>query len=67
MTIIKFISSKFKDYLYLFWANTAHKVAFLTLTREQKQELDKRIDDFEANPDNVMTWEAIRSHVHSKS
>jgi len=33
------------------------------LTESQKQELDRRIDDHEANPDNVLTWEEVKASV----
>ena len=36
------------------------------LTDSQKQELDRRIDDYEANPDNVLTWEEVRASVKAR-
>jgi putative addiction module component (TIGR02574 family) len=36
---------------------------YLDLTDSQKQELDRRIDDYEANPDNVMTWEEVKASL----
>jgi putative addiction module component (TIGR02574 family) len=36
------------------------------LTESQKQELDRRIDDYEANPDNVLTWEEIKASVKAR-
>jgi putative addiction module component (TIGR02574 family) len=36
---------------------------YLDLTDSQKQELDRRIDDYEANPDNVLTWEEVKASV----
>jgi putative addiction module component (TIGR02574 family) len=36
------------------------------LTESQKQELDCRIDDYEANPDNVLTWEEIKASVKAR-
>jgi putative addiction module component (TIGR02574 family) len=38
----------------------------LDLTDSQKQELDRRIDDYEANPDNVMTWEEVKASVKAR-
>ncbi len=35
----------------------------IELSEEQKQLFDRRIADLEANPDNVLTWEQIKSHV----
>jgi putative addiction module component (TIGR02574 family) len=36
------------------------------LTDSQKQELDRRIDDYEANPDNVVTWEEVKASIKSR-
>jgi putative addiction module component (TIGR02574 family) len=33
------------------------------LTQEQEVELDRRLDDLDANPGNVVTWEEIIDHV----
>jgi putative addiction module component (TIGR02574 family) len=35
----------------------------LDLTEAQKQELDRRIDDYEANPDKVMTWAEVKASI----
>jgi putative addiction module component (TIGR02574 family) len=37
------------------------------LTEAQKQELDRRIDDYEANPDAVMTWEEVKASIQAKA
>ena len=36
------------------------------LTESQKQELDRRIDDYEANPDNVLTWEEVKASIKAQ-
>lgn len=36
------------------------------LTEAQKQELDRRIDDSDANPDNVLTWEEVKASVKAR-
>jgi putative addiction module component (TIGR02574 family) len=33
------------------------------LTEPQKQELDRRIDDYEANPNEVMTWAEVKASI----
>jgi len=33
------------------------------LTELQKQELDRRIADSEANPDNLLTWEEVQASI----
>jgi putative addiction module component (TIGR02574 family) len=44
----------------------AAEQAYPDLTEAQKQELDRRITDYEANPDNVMTWEEIKASIRGK-
>jgi putative addiction module component (TIGR02574 family) len=39
----------------------------LDLTEAQKQELDRRIDDYEANPDNVMTWAEVKASIKARA
>lgn len=38
-----------------------------TLTESQKQELDRRIDDYEANPDKVMTWAEVKASIKARA
>jgi len=33
------------------------------LTEAQRQELDRRIADLDASPNNILTWEQIKAHV----
>jgi putative addiction module component (TIGR02574 family) len=37
------------------------------LTEPQKQELDRRIDDYEANPDEVMTWAEVKASIKTRA
>jgi putative addiction module component (TIGR02574 family) len=37
-----------------------------TLSEEEKAELDRRLDDLEANPGKVKTWEEVLEHVRRK-
>lgn len=39
---------------------------YLDLTDSHKQELDRRIDDYEANPDNVLTWEKFKASIKAR-
>jgi putative addiction module component (TIGR02574 family) len=39
---------------------------YLDLTDAQKQELDRRIDDHAANPDNVLTWEEVKASIKAR-
>ena len=37
------------------------------LTEQQQRELDRRIDDYEANPDEVMTWAEVKASVKARA
>jgi putative addiction module component (TIGR02574 family) len=41
----------------------AAEQAYPDLTAAQKRELDRRITDYEANPDDVMTWQEIKASI----
>ena len=45
------------------WDSIAAEQAYPDLTDAQKQELDRRIDDAEANPDNVMAWDEVKASI----
>ncbi|MDJ0616205.1 MAG: addiction module protein [Calothrix sp. MO_192.B10] len=45
------------------WDSIAAEQVYPDLTEVQKRELDYRIDDYEINPDNVLTWEEIKASV----
>jgi putative addiction module component (TIGR02574 family) len=48
------------------WDSIAAETDRLPLTDPQKQELDRRIAELDANPENVLTWEAIKSRVQGQ-
>jgi putative addiction module component (TIGR02574 family) len=35
-------------------------------TEEQKRELDRRIADYDANPDDVLTWEEVKASIKKR-
>lgn len=39
---------------------------YFALTDSQKQELDRRIDDYEVNPDIVLTWEQVKASIKAR-
>jgi len=45
------------------WDSIAAEQAYPDITEAQKQELDRRINDYEVNPDNVMTWDEIKASI----
>ena len=41
----------------------AAEQAYPDLTAAQKRELDRRMSDYETNPDDVMTWQEIKASI----
>jgi putative addiction module component (TIGR02574 family) len=48
------------------WDSIAAETDRLPLTDPQKRELDRRIAELDANPENVLTWEEIKSRVRGQ-
>jgi putative addiction module component (TIGR02574 family) len=68
-TLSEIIALKVEDRIRIvqaIWDSIAAEKAYPELTDEQKQELDRRIADSEANPDNVMTWQEIRASIRKQ-
>jgi len=38
----------------------------MPLSNELRQELDRRLADYEANPDDVATWEDVKARLQSQ-
>jgi putative addiction module component (TIGR02574 family) len=45
------------------WDNIVERSVVPPLTATQKAELDRRIADHEANPDDVVSWEEVRAEA----
>ncbi|NER46386.1 MAG: addiction module protein [Symploca sp. SIO1A3] len=45
------------------WDSIAAEQAYPDLTERQKRELDDRINDYESNPDNLLTWEEVKVSI----
>lgn len=48
------------------WDSIAEDSANLHLTDAQCSELDRRLDDFEANPASGVPWEEVKRKMHRK-
>lgn len=48
------------------WDSIAAEQAYLDLTATQKQELDRRMEEYKKNIDNTITWEEIKASINSK-
>lgn len=45
------------------WDDIVERNAVPPLTEAQKAELDRRIADHEANPDDLVSWEEVRAEA----
>jgi putative addiction module component (TIGR02574 family) len=48
------------------WDSIAADSAKVPLTDAQRDELDRRLADHEANPDDVVSWDEIKSSLSSR-
>lgn len=68
-TLNQIVSLSVQDRIRLVQAileSIAAEQVHVDLTEFQKQELDRRIDDSETNPENVLTWEEVKASVKSR-
>ncbi len=48
------------------WEEIAEEASHFPLTEGQRRLLDERIDEHEANPDDVESWEEVRDDILRK-
>lgn len=48
------------------WDSIAPESAALPLTDTQRTELDRRIDEHEANPEDVVPWEEVKAAISQR-
>jgi putative addiction module component (TIGR02574 family) len=48
------------------WDGIAEEPATFKLSDAQKRELDRRIAAYEADPDNVLTWEEVNASLQAE-
>lgn len=48
------------------WDSIEAEAEQLTLTEPQKQELSRRMADHKANPDAVISWEAVKAQAQAR-
>jgi putative addiction module component (TIGR02574 family) len=68
-TLNEIVSLSIEDRIHLvqaIWDSIAAEQADIDLTEPQKREIDRRIDDYEMNPDNVLTWEEIKASLKER-
>lgn len=49
------------------WESIAAAPDALPLSDAQKELLDRRIEELDANPQDVLTWEQIKAHVRGRT
>ena len=49
------------------WDSIDEEQLEVTLTDEQRAELDRRIADMDANPDSGLTWEEVKARLRKKT
>ncbi|MDJ0598405.1 MAG: addiction module protein [Crocosphaera sp.] len=68
-TLNKINALNIEDRIFIVQAigdSIAEEKVYPDLNEEQKKELDSRINDSESNPDNVLTWEEIKTSITRK-
>jgi putative addiction module component (TIGR02574 family) len=48
------------------WDSIAAETERIELTERQRVELDRRLADLDARPDDVLTWEEIKTRVRNR-
>lgn len=48
------------------WASICADTGAFTLTAEQRRELDRRVADDEAFPDDVVPWDEVKASVRAR-
>lgn len=54
------------DLVQAIWDSIAAEQAYPNLTEAQQQELDRRIADYETNPDDVLTYDEIKASLRKR-
>ncbi|MBW4485338.1 MAG: addiction module protein [Tildeniella torsiva UHER 1998/13D] len=49
------------------WDSIAAEQVHLDLTDDQKQELDRRIDAYDTDPQNVLTWDEVKATIKEEA
>ena len=48
------------------WESMEEPVKGMSLTEAQKQELDRRVAHYEAQPESALTWDELKQRVRAK-
>jgi len=65
-TLNEIASLRIEDRILLvqaIWDSIAAEQVYPDLTETQKRELDRRIDNYDIDPDNILTWEEVKASI----
>ena len=48
------------------WDDLIEHSEDIPLTEAQKKELDRRLDEYEKNPENVLTWKEVKASIRRR-
>jgi len=48
------------------WDDLNEHYKDIPLTEAQKKELNRRLDEYEKDPDNVLTWEEVKASIRRR-
>ncbi|GAH50306.1 unnamed protein product [marine sediment metagenome] len=48
------------------WDELSEHSEDIPLTEAQKKELNRRLDEYEKNPENVLTWEEVKASIRRR-
>ncbi|MBA7576311.1 hypothetical protein ES708_18150 [subsurface metagenome] len=48
------------------WDDLNEHYKDIPLTETQKKELNRRLDEYEKDPDNVLTWEEVKASIRRR-
>ena len=51
------------DIVQAIWDGIAADHVYPDLTEPQKREIDRRIDEYELNPESTLTWEEVKASI----
>lgn len=49
------------------WDSIEVEQVYPELTETQKREINRRIDGYESNPDNIITWEELKTSIRKQA
>ena len=64
--ILKLTVPERLDLIDTIWESIATDTDGLPLTEAQKREIDRRLDQYQANPPRLSSWDEVRSRIEAQ-